>query len=70
MIRTRKKKTRKSGPLAHTCEKKTNIITNLFKNTSISISFQTKSTIGQTAATKDNNTKQIHPKQHLPIKMP
>jgi len=48
--------------------KETNIITKLFKNASIGVSSQTRSTIRQTATTKDKH-QQVHPKQQLPIKM-
>lgn len=62
--KNKKKDNKKKWPTFMYMGKEANIITKLFRNTSIGVSSQTKLLQPKT------NTKQIHPKQHLPIKMP
>ena len=53
--KNRKKDNKKKWSTFTYVGKETNIITKLFKNTSIGVSSQTRSTISQTATTKDEH---------------
>lgn len=66
--RKNKKKDKKKWSTSMYMGKETNIIRKLLKNASIGVSSQTRSTIRQTATTKDKHQR-VHPKQQLPIKM-
>jgi hypothetical protein len=66
--RKNKKKDKKKWSTSMYMGKETNIITKLFKNASIGVSSQTRSTIRQNATNKDKHQR-VHRKQQLPIKM-